>query len=379
MMNGLRLKQVREMLGLTQEELALQLSVNQSTIAYIEGGYLQPSQELLDSICQVTSFPPRFFEQTEVTEFPYGSLLYRSRASVDAGEKTRANRYGQFMFEIVEKLSRNLRYRHFTLSKGRIDPVMAARVVRSSLGYMFDSPIDDLIYELEQNGVFIFKSPEIFPKIDAFSAWAGFDNKKPVIVLTGDSPADRLRFSVAHELGHLVLHSTLFGDIQEFEREADLFASELLVPEETMSRIVIEPFTLAKAIRIKMEWKVSVQAVVKRAYDLQLITQGTYKSLFVQMSQQKRKLQTMLGTERSEQPRSLRAMAEVLYGKKIDYKRFSSDTNFPVHFLKRLIEAQASQEAYTRQGLEEAEGRILGFPSFEKNRKKDDETDILEG
>ncbi|MBV9707136.1 MAG: helix-turn-helix transcriptional regulator, partial [Chloroflexi bacterium] len=133
MINGLRLKMVRELLGLTQSELALKLSVAQPTVAYIEGGYLQPSEELLSSICKCTGFPHSFFEQIEITQFPYGSLLYRSRTAIDASEKTRASRYGQFMFEVAEKLSEKLRPRHFIFSRGRTDAVSAARIARSQL------------------------------------------------------------------------------------------------------------------------------------------------------------------------------------------------------------------------------------------------------
>jgi Zn-dependent peptidase ImmA (M78 family)/DNA-binding XRE family transcriptional regulator len=378
MINGLRVKQVRELMGLTQSELALKISATQSMIAYLEGGYRQPSQELLSDICEYTGFPQAFFEQVEITEFPYGSLLYRSRAAVDSINKTQANRYGQFMFEVAEKLSRKLKYRQLTPPRGRKDAVTAARIVRSNLGYTPDLPIDDLIYALETKGIFIFKSPVDFPKIDAFSAWAGNDNKFPVIVLTGDTTANRCRYTVAHELGHLFLHSGLFGDFQEFEREADLFAAELLLPEETMSRLVVEPFTLAKAGKIKVEWKVSLQAVIKRAYDLQLISDKTYKSLFVQISQQKTKLQTTLDSDVPEIPRSLRGMAEAIYGKKINYKQFASDTNFPVALLKSFMDAQASQEEYTRQTNRQSyQGKILEFSSY-KNLENSD-TGLLEG
>lgn len=87
------------------------------------------------------------------------------------------------MFEVAERLARKLKYPHFTLPKGRIDSLTAACITRSNLGYTPDRPIDDLIYELEKNGVFIFKSPVLFPKVDAFSVWAGYDDKKPAIVL----------------------------------------------------------------------------------------------------------------------------------------------------------------------------------------------------
>ena len=379
MMNGLRLKQVREFLGLAQQELAQQLSVTQATVAYLEAGYQQPSEDLLSKICESTGFPQAFFEQTEIIEFPYGSLLYRSRAVIDASEKTRTNRYGQFMFEVAEKLSQKISPRHFPFPKGRIDGNTAASIVRSNLGYSPDRPIDDLIYDLEKNGVYIFKSPFHCSKIDAFSVWAGYDNKKPVVVLTKDVSADRVRWTVAHEFGHLILHPMLFGDLQEFEREADMFAAELLLPEVTMTHLVVEPFTLTRAARIKAKWKVSIQAIVRRAHELHLISDSSYKSLHVQMSQQKEKLQALSESDIPEKPRSLRAMAERLYGNekgRIDYRQLFMDTHLPIPVLKQFMEAQANQAEYTKKPPQQAS--ILEFPS-KRSLKGSKESKLLEG
>ena len=160
MINGLRLKQVRELKGLTQSQLALDLGVNQSTVAYIEGGFSQPSEALLTRICEQTEFPREFFERMEVIDFPLGSLLYRSRTTLDAIDKAKANRYGQFIFEIVEHLSTHLKIKHFHHSRAKTDPIMAARFTRSQLGISLDKPINHLIYDLERSGVLIFNTPE---------------------------------------------------------------------------------------------------------------------------------------------------------------------------------------------------------------------------
>lgn len=365
MINGLKLKQVREILGLTQGELAEELNVSQSTIAYIEGGYLQPAEELLQKICNVTLFPQPFFERMEVTEFPYGSLLYRSRASLDSSEKTQANRYGQLMFEIADQLSRRLESPHFSLPKGKVDAITCAGITRSNLGYVPDEPIDDLIYDLEKKGVLIFNSPISHSKIDAFSTWAGYENKKPVIVLINaeDRTAYRTRFTVAHELAHLMLHATLFGDIHEFEREADVFAAELLLPAETMAGLVVGPLSLLRAIKIMEKWKVSIQAVIKRAHELHLITDSNYKSLYVQVSQQKKKIQEIENKVPKEKPRCLRAMAEAtFYPKKINYQQLAKDVSLPIPILKEIIEVQANKEEYTRSNLIPGEGKVIKFP-----------------
>lgn len=367
MINGLRVKQVREFLGLTQQEVALRLSVSQSTVAYIEGGYLQPEDALLQNICEQTGFPRAFFEDIEVTEFPQGSLLFRSRTAVDAKEKNQAIGYGHFLFKVAEKMAAQLDYPQFRLPKGRLDAELAANITRSALGLTPDTPIDDLIYELESRGVFIFQSPMRFPKVEAFAVWAGHEEKKPVIVLTGDAPADRTRWSVAHELGHLILHATLFGDIHAFEKEADRFASELLLPEPTMRRLIVEPLTLLRAMRIRSEWKISVQAIVRRAHELHLISDSAYKSLFVQISQQKKKLQELSLADTPERPRCLRSMAEALYGSKINYQQFSKDTTFPTAILKQFINAQASYEEYTRKP---EMGKVLDFPDERRGAQR---------
>jgi Zn-dependent peptidase ImmA (M78 family)/transcriptional regulator with XRE-family HTH domain len=363
------LRQVRELNGQTQSQFAQDLDVNQSTIAYMEGGYSQPSEALLEKICQQTGFPPEFFRQMDAADFPLGSLLYRSRATLDAIDRAKANRYGQFMFEIAEHLSSRLKVKYLRQSQRRFDPILAARLTRSELGLSPDKPIDHLVYELERNGVLVFNAPESIEKVDAYCAWAGKDEKKPVIVLTNDRDWERMRFSIAHELGHLVLHSMIFGDIHEFEQEADRFAAELLMPEEMIRDLIIQPFTLYDAIKLKNHWKVSIKAVLHRASELEAINERQYKNLLVQLSRLKDKLPELEGVEVPlERPRTLKGMAETVYPMKksgngitINYKMLSQEIKFPVSFLRRIIEAQASREEYTRSGIPKTERKILEF------------------
>src|SRR5947207_13825490 len=109
MINGDRVKQARELRGLTQAQLAERTNVTQATIAHIEAGRSQPSEENINAIAMVTGFPLSFFKQETVVDFPMGSLLFRARSSMTSGQRQEAHRYAQTLFGVTEKLSHKLK------------------------------------------------------------------------------------------------------------------------------------------------------------------------------------------------------------------------------------------------------------------------------
>ncbi len=70
--NGERVKQARELIGLTQSDLARKIGVTQPMVAHIEGGFKQPSEEVLSSIATVTRLPAAFFLRGGVPDLPAG-------------------------------------------------------------------------------------------------------------------------------------------------------------------------------------------------------------------------------------------------------------------------------------------------------------------
>ena len=79
MINGDRVRQARELRGLTQTDLAERVGVNQSMIAHIESGRSQPSDAITEAIALQTGFPPAFFRQEATTNFPMGSCHTSNR------------------------------------------------------------------------------------------------------------------------------------------------------------------------------------------------------------------------------------------------------------------------------------------------------------
>jgi Zn-dependent peptidase ImmA (M78 family) len=141
-------------------------------------------------------------------------------------------------------------------------------------------PILNLTVAVESAGGVVLLCDFGTPKIDAAHLW--ISGMPPLFVMNSRSPADRYRFTLAHEIGHAIMHRFPQGDI---EKEADRFASELLMPE----REVVSQFanmTLQKAAMLKPHWRVSMAAICRRAFDIGCITERQYRSLFTKLGAQ---------------------------------------------------------------------------------------------
>lgn len=315
MIFGERVKQARDIFGLTQEELATKVGVQQSTIARIENDTLSPSLDLLEAISRQTGFLPSFFEQEPVDNFSLGTLAFRKHKLLSAQEESKAYQYAKIMYEHTRTMFSQLKVSPPRLpeTEGE-EPQVAARIARTSLGLSPDTPIRNLMKVVEGNGLLIFLLPLILSKIDAFSTWAQLDYQRPFIAVSLGKPTDRLRFSISHELGHLVMHRTLKGTLTNLEQAADQFAAEFLMPESAMKRELIPPITLTRVAKLKPKWGVSMQALIKRARTLGILSERQYRYLCQQISAHGWKKQEPSNLDLTpEKPQSIRKMAEMLH------------------------------------------------------------------
>ena len=115
-------------------------------------------------------------------------------------------------------------------------------------------------------------------KTDGFSQ---IINEKAYIFISANKEcAVRSRFDLAHELGHLVLHRNVEEDEQGsncIERQADYFASEFIYPSDVfIKEIQTLPLSFETFIMLKEKWKISIQAIVRKCKDLELISDDKY-------------------------------------------------------------------------------------------------------
>jgi Zn-dependent peptidase ImmA (M78 family) len=176
---------------------------------------------------------------------------------------------------------------------------------------------------------------------------------------------DRLRYTIAHEIGHLVMHQARQGTRLELESQANQFAAEFLMPEAAIRSELVQPVTLTSLSKLKLRWGVSIQALIKRAHDLTIITPRQYRYLNEHVSilgwktEEPKELEIPL-----ERPRALKQIAELLYGRPIDYKKMADDMLVTPTFIEEILEAHADKALSARKsGAQQQpnQGKLLSF------------------
>ena len=132
---------------------------------------------------------------------------------------------------------------------------------------------------IEDNGGIIVPFDFETPKIDAISITV--PNLPPLFFVNMDAPIDRLRFTLCHELAHVIMHQR---DIDpDMEAQADRFASEFLLPSKEI-RPFLRNLSLPKLGELKIYWKTSMQSILKKATTLNTITESQNRSLWIKLS-----------------------------------------------------------------------------------------------
>lgn len=294
---GERLRTLRELMGLTQAQVCAMSGVASSWISDLENSLQDPDEAKLQRIAEATETPLSFF-YVQPKAVPLDSLRFRKLASAKRTVTKRVHAlYGE-SYRISDDLITGQRYPTPALpytdaeeiSQDEIEEL--AEQTRVSLRLAPDKPIPHLTRALERAGIAVApmvltddpNRSEHTPN-DHFgvSYWGGMTETALIGYFPGAS-GDRDRFTLAHEVGHLVLH-TFRPRAKNAEAEANLFASALLVPRERAREELSTHMTLTQYARMKANWGVSIQALIMRASSVGKIDEIRKRSLFVQLSQ----------------------------------------------------------------------------------------------
>lgn len=373
-MNGELLKKAREIEGKTQQELAEEVipKLTQAAIAKIEQNLLEPSKETAEKIALALRFPVEFFYEKSYVDFPQGSLLFRCLKGLRSKDRSRIVQTAWAGFKIYDTMAKKLKMKPSRFPRiANKDMLSAPSILRNSLGIESEKPIKNLINKLENIGVVVITIPLEIHEHDGFSVWI---EDRPVIVLSSGKSGDRQKRTATHEMIHLTGHYSFDGsNLDEIEDEADELTNEFLLPEETIRQEIKPPVTLSDLADLKERWGVSIQSLVERSFELNVITANQRKYLWKQINNEKWRKEEPKYIE-PEQPRALQKMAEHLYSKngKVDYGQLAKDSNLPRRMVHSIL---AAYKGYTGE-MEENNTNVLTFPS--KQSDTNERTNILE-
>lgn len=298
-----RITEAREARAMSMEDLANRIGVTRQSVSKYENGIMGPSSEMIQAISNVLFFPIEFFYKSETESTARSSsLFFRSKSNIAKKVKTACKYQVKWVDEVKKQLEKYVDFverdiptidvDYEDLSEEDIENL--ALSVRQNWG-LADNPIKDLIGLLENKGVIVaqFAANDFcaFKGIDAFSSWK--DGTPYILYHPVQKSAVRTRFSILHELGHLIMHSSIseedsikksvsdFADIQ-----ADRFAAAFLLPATSFPKD-IRSTSLASLEIVKKKWEAAMSTIIRRCETLELLSDNQIGYLKRQMTTHK--------------------------------------------------------------------------------------------
>jgi Zn-dependent peptidase ImmA (M78 family)/DNA-binding XRE family transcriptional regulator len=274
----------REVRGLTQQELATILNFPQSTLSKIENGNQRIESDFLKKLGLVLDFPESFFCQ-DIEVYP-PNLHYRKKSDVTA----KILSYVEALMNIyrfnIQKLLKSIEIPFtrlpFVDSMSNVRPQEAAVYLRQFWSIP-KGAIEDVTKTLEDNGILVIPMDFGSERIDGRSMVT--QDGKFIIFINNKLSGDRQRYTLSHELAHVILHINSVNVFEvDIEKEAMVFASEFLMPEKEIRPQLMGKLTLQKLADLKKYWKVSMQAILYWAGSLKLVTENQSRYLWSQFN-----------------------------------------------------------------------------------------------
>lgn len=307
---GEQLKSARLLRAMTITALAELTDISKQSISLYENGENKPEYQRTLALATALRVPTTFFFSEDVCRTETPATYFRSLAS--ATKLTRASqslkleyvaKMYEALLEYIDFPALDLPHIEYSGMYDLNDPdsleamyqelEAAAMKVREYWG-LGDGPIGDLQYILESHGIIVTGFDTTEDDIDAFSQRTILKNDEVCFIAVdqGRKPEGRIRFDMAHELAHLLIHpwsedidSLSKEEFKLRETEANVFASAFLLPRSTFgSEVSNYPTELEYYLLLRKKWRTSIQAMMYRARQLGCMSGNQFQYMMRQVS-----------------------------------------------------------------------------------------------
>lgn len=276
----------RQYRGFTQTELAKQIpGLSQSNLSSFEKGLGSLSDDVIKKIMIFLNFPMEFLEEriSNVVQCKH----YRKKSNIKASDRDKIDRFISLVAYCFDWMADfvdlpGFEFDYIDLCNGYTPEDVALGLRRKfKLGIY---PVQDIFSFLERNGVFVYLWDCEYDEFDGVSLIT--DKGNHIIIINGNMSNDRVRFSLAHELGHIIMHQCfdfIIFESRDLENEAHRFAAEFLMPAQGIKSSLFN-LKSSQLPTLKKYWLTSMSSIMYRAKNLNQINERKYLALRNDMS-----------------------------------------------------------------------------------------------
>ncbi len=282
-MIGTRIARARAAAGLSQRALAEKVELSAMAISKYEREEVTPGTDVLLRLAKALGVRVEYFFRNQQVELQ--GVEFRKRASLSKGDERQIVADVQDRLErwvVLDEVFPPTESMQFSLPEslpervGEMSDIEELALCVRDAWELGHNPVPDLVDTLEEHGIRVIVTPYIGK--ERFDGLAARVDGRPIIAIGSEWPGDRQRFTLAHELGHLMLHGRLTGDIDE-EKACDRFAGAFLVPAPVVTEALgakrrwLEPREL---LLLKQEYGLSIAGWTYRARDMGILEKSTH-------------------------------------------------------------------------------------------------------
>jgi Zn-dependent peptidase ImmA (M78 family)/transcriptional regulator with XRE-family HTH domain len=286
-----RLVEARDACALSQKDVAIRVGRSPSTISKWESGEQAPEPAALDLLAEALGVGVPYLLK-EMPDYGSPSIFFRSLASTTLRARLRARGRIRWLQHISLALQEYVDFPQVnfpdfghidyqTLSDADLERIALELRAFWNLG---EGPIPSMALVAENAGVVVGVDKAGSTKIDGQSVWLSEDSRPYMLINNDKFNAFRRQMDIAHEFIHLVIHKNVTEDQLErdfdlIEHQAKYLACALLLPYKSFSSDIYS-LSLDGFLTLKPRWRVSVAAMVMRARQLEILSEGAAQRLW---------------------------------------------------------------------------------------------------